>query len=98
MEEETLNNYLKAGKIAAEAREYGRALVKPGVSILEVAEQIEAKIRSLGGKPAFPVNISFNDTAAHYTPAPNDTILFDDQVVKLMSGCMSMGLWVVTPL
>jgi methionyl aminopeptidase len=86
MDEETLKKYIRAGKIAAEALEYGRGLVKPGLKVLDCAEKIEAKIVSLGGIPAFPVNISFDETAAHYTPAPNDPLLFDRQVVKLDVG------------
>jgi methionyl aminopeptidase len=86
MEEETLNKYIKAGKIAAEALEYGRGLVKPGLKVLDCAEKIEEKIRLLGAVPAFPVNISFDETAAHYTPATNDELLFDKQLVKLDVG------------
>jgi methionyl aminopeptidase len=86
MEEEVLKKYLKAGKIAAEALEYGRSLVRPGESLLDVAEKIEAKIVSLGALPAFPVNISFNETAAHYTPVPGDTLKFNDELVKLDVG------------
>ncbi|MBW2997164.1 type II methionyl aminopeptidase [Candidatus Woesearchaeota archaeon] len=86
MEEETLNKYLEAGKIAGQALEFGKGLVKPGVKILDIAEKIEAKIVELGGQPAFPVNISFNDTAAHYTPLPNDETVLSDQIVKLDVG------------
>ncbi|MBW2963999.1 M24 family metallopeptidase, partial [Candidatus Woesearchaeota archaeon] len=93
MEEETLNNYLKAGMIAAQALEYGRGLVKPGVRILDVANQIEARIVELGGQPAFPVNISFDQTAAHDTPSHDDARVFEEQVVKLdvgvhVNGCV----------
>jgi methionyl aminopeptidase len=70
MEEETLNKYIKAGNIAAQALQFGKGLTKPGIKILDIAEKIEAKIVELGGEPAFPVNISFDDTAAHYTPTP----------------------------
>ena len=86
MEEGTLKKYIEAGRIAAEALEFGRSIVKPGAKVLEIAEQIEAKIVELGGQPAFPVNMSFNDTAAHYTPTPNDETTLSDQVVKLDVG------------
>lgn len=86
MDEETRDRYIEAGRIAAQALEFGRGLVKPGVRILDVAERVEARIVELGGSPAFPVNISFDGTAAHYTPAPDDETLFDDQVVKLDVG------------
>ncbi len=91
MEEEILKKYIEAGRIAAEALEFGKALVKPGNSVLEVADKIEAKIVELGGQPAFPVNISFNETAAHATPYPGDKTVFEDQVVKLDVGVHSDG-------
>ena len=63
---------IKAGKIAAEAKIFARSLVKPGVSLLEIANKIEAKIIELGGKPAFPCILSINEIAAHYTPSYDD--------------------------
>jgi methionyl aminopeptidase len=65
-------NIIKAGKIASEVREYAKSIIKKNVSILEIAEKIESKILELGGKPAFPVTISINEIAAHYTPGYGD--------------------------
>jgi methionyl aminopeptidase len=62
----------QAGKIAKEVREYINSLVKKDLLLLEIAEKIERKIEDLGGKPAFPVNLSRNEIAAHYTPSPKD--------------------------
>lgn len=72
MEPEVLEKYRKAGKIGAEAREAARKMMKPGLPILELANFLEDSIRKKGGEPAFPVNISFNEAAAHYTPSHND--------------------------
>ena len=63
---EDLEKFRKAGKITAEALEYGKSLIKPGASLLEVSELIEKKIEALGGKPAFPAQISMDSIAAHY--------------------------------
>lgn len=63
---------LQAGKIASEVKKFARTIVKKDVSLLEIAEKIENKIFELGGKPAFPTNLSINEIAAHYTPAHND--------------------------
>lgn len=65
-------NYIKAGKIAAEVVKYAKSIIKPGVSLLEIADKIDAKILELKAKPAFPVNLSMNEVAAHDTPAFND--------------------------
>ena len=35
--------------------------------ILEIAEKIKNKIIELGGKLAFPTNLSINEKTAHYT-------------------------------
>jgi len=66
---------LKAGKIASEVRKYARTIIKKDVLLLEIAEKIEAKIEELGGKPAFPVNLSIDNISAHYTPSHDDKTL-----------------------
>ena len=87
-----MNDWEKAGKIAAEALELGKKLVKVDVSLLEVAEKIEAKIVELDGKPAFPVNLSINHIAAHYTPFPGDTLRFvQGDLVKIDVGAHVNG-------
>ena len=84
---EIYNKYILAGKIAANARDYGINLIKPGVSFLEVAEKIESKILELGASPAFPVNISVDELAAHYSPRNDDSRFFKrGDVVKLDVG------------
>lgn len=86
-----LDDWKKAGKITAEVLEFGKSLVKPGVKLLDVAEKIEAKIKEKGAMPAFPVNISFNEAAAHYTPEKEDKTIFEDQLVKLDIGAVYNG-------
>ena len=63
---------IQAGKIAKQVREYAKEIIKPGTPLLEIAEKIESKISELGGKPAFPTNLSINEIAAHYTPSSDD--------------------------
>ena len=87
MNQETFNNYIKAGRIAAIARDYGKSLIKAGAGLLEVTEKIEEKIIALGGEFAFPPQISLNDIAAHYCAAPNDKTVFKEgDVIKLDIG------------
>ena len=83
---EDIEKWRKAGKIASKAREFGKTLIKKNAKILDVAEKIEEKIRDLGAEPAFPVNISLNDCAAHATAHPDDKAVFGDDVVKLDVG------------
>lgn len=87
MNSKVYENYKLAGKIAAEAREYGAGLIKPGVSFLEVANNVESKIMEKGAGLAFPVNISVNEIAAHYSPKHDDKLVFKKgAVVKLDLG------------
>jgi methionyl aminopeptidase len=59
--------YLQAGKIAAEVRESARKKYHVGSTLFEICESVEAQIRGMNGQPAFPVNTSLNQIAAHYT-------------------------------
>jgi methionyl aminopeptidase len=81
-----LEDWKKAGKIASETLKYGKTVVKPGVTFLEVANKIEEKIISLGGFPAFPVNLSYNEIASHFVPGKNCDLIFEDQVINLDVG------------
>ena len=57
-----------AGEIARKIKEEVKKLVYPGANILDIAETLERMMEEEGGKPSFPVNISINEVAAHYTP------------------------------
>ncbi|MBN1385829.1 type II methionyl aminopeptidase [Candidatus Woesearchaeota archaeon] len=85
--DEELERFREAGRITAGAREYGKGLIRVGASLREVTDLIEEKIVGLGGDMAFPVQISFNHTAAHNCPGPNDGTLFSTgDVLKLDLG------------
>ncbi len=80
-------DYIRSGEIARKAREYGKTLVKEGVKYIDIAEKIENKIIELGGKPAFPVDVSVNHIAAHDSPLYNDKrIIKKGDLVKLDLG------------
>ncbi|MCY0860380.1 MAG: type II methionyl aminopeptidase [Sulfolobaceae archaeon] len=90
MSEEEL--ILKAGRIAATTLKEASSLVKPGAKVLDICEYVENRIRELGGKPAFPCNISINYVAAHYSPYINDTFTVPEgAVVKLDIGAQIDG-------
>jgi len=70
--EDVLKNYLKAGEIGKKVREFARGFVKKDMLLIEIAEKIEGKVVELGGKLAFPLNLSLNEIAAHHTPSSKD--------------------------
>jgi len=85
-EEEIIEKYIEAGRILSEVRKEAAGKVQEGVSLLLLAEHTENLIREKGGEPAFPVNISRNDEAAHATPSINDKRIFGKDMVKLDIG------------
>jgi len=85
--EETIEKILRAGKIAGEIRKKVKEFVKPGISYIELASFVERKILELGGKPAFPCNISWGNEAAHYTPFADDKRFVPDKgILKIDFG------------
>jgi methionyl aminopeptidase len=87
LSEDTFKKYLKAGQIAAEARKKISKRVEEGSLILQICEEAENTIRTLGGEPAFPCNVCVNDVAAHYSSPPNDTSKLPNKaVVKIDLG------------
>ena len=87
-----LEDYIKAGKIAAEVREMVRAKNWIGKTVYEICEEVEGEIIKRGAKCAFPVNTSINEIAAHYTAEPNDPItITDSDLVKIDLGAQING-------
>ena len=81
------DNYVKAGKIASQVREYARTQDHTGRTLSEICNDIEQEIFKKGGEPAFPVNVSLNDIAAHYTAVPNDPLIVKNtDVLKIDVG------------
>ncbi|KAI5190740.1 methionyl aminopeptidase [Nematocida sp. AWRm77] len=93
---------LEAAKIAAEAHRRVRysvqQMIRPGVSLLEIAEHIENGTRSVLGEGynkgiGFPTGLSLNSCAAHDTPNPSTptVILKKDDVLKVDFGTQVDG-------
>jgi len=82
---ESLN---KAGKIAQEVKKYIKPKILVGAEVLNLIENTEKKIVELGGGWAFPVNVSINNIAAHYTsPIKDDALTIKEgDIVKIDLG------------
>lgn len=88
----SIEDYQKAGKIAAEVREDSRKRYHVGETLLSICERVENMIRERGAEPAFPCNVSLNEIAAHYTAEPNDeTVVKDGDVLKIDIGAHVNG-------
>ena len=83
-------NYEKlkeAGKVSTEALAYSRSVIKPGMKMLDAAESIEKLVRGKGYGFAFPINLSINENAAHYSPDIDDSTVFSERdVIKVDLG------------
>ncbi|MEX2059626.1 MAG: type II methionyl aminopeptidase, partial [Nitrosopumilaceae archaeon] len=85
-------DYIKAGKIAAEVRENVRKKNWIGITLEDICEEVENEILKRGAKLAFPVNTSLNEVAAHYTAEPNDQkTVTDTDLIKIDLGAQING-------
>jgi len=83
---DNVEKWRKAGRIAAEALQYGAKLLKKGTLLKEVCDAVDRKIADLGAKPAWPTQVGCDEVAAHYTPDPDDTEACEDQLI-----CLDVG-------
>jgi len=84
---EGIDALIRAGEIARKVKEEVKDMIKPGARLYDIAEFVERRIVELGGKPAFPCNLSLNEIAAHYTPYKGDeTVLKEGDYLKLDLG------------
>ena len=88
----------KAGKIAQELKKFIKPRLKVEAKVLDLINTTEQKIIELGGAPAFPVNLSINNVAAHYTsPIRDDGLTIKEgDIVKLDIGVHIEGYIVDT--
>ncbi|MBN2151065.1 MAG: type II methionyl aminopeptidase [Candidatus Lokiarchaeota archaeon] len=92
VDEAILEKYRKAGKVAAEAANYARTLVKPGLPVLDLGTKIEKFILDEGVGLSFPVNLSIDDVAAHYSPPIDDTLVLPEKgLLKIDLGTHADG-------
>ena len=92
MDQEVRENYVRAGKVIQKARDRARKISEPGTNLKVIADEIEEMIRDEGLEPAFPVNLSIDDAAAHYSPGVRENReLKPDDVLKVDIGAHSNG-------
>jgi methionyl aminopeptidase len=73
-----LDCHRKAGRIAAECREWARENIRPGVTVRHILETVESMIREKGAEPGFPAQSSRNHVAAHYCSSPDDVMEYEE--------------------
>lgn len=89
---EQISHYKKSGQILAQSLEYALSITKPGVKLVDIADKVENLIRKHSAQPAFPVNISINEIAAHYSPVILDDLTIPEKsIVKIDAGAQVNG-------
>lgn len=96
---EFLSDYRQAAETHRQARQWAERSIKPGQSLIEIAEGIEDSVRrlvghdgltegdSIKGGMGFPTGLNIDNIAAHVSPnAGNKTILQENNVLKVDIG------------
>jgi methionyl aminopeptidase len=100
MDDGFLNDYRKAAEVHRQVRQYVQTIVKPGVTMSKLADEIEEGVRALTGHQGletgdalkagmgFPTGLCLNNVAAHWTPNPGgkEVVLQYDDVLKVDFG------------
>lgn len=100
MDDVFLNDYRKAAEVHRQVRQYVQTIAKPGVTMAQLADEIEDGVRALVGHQGvetgdalkagmgFPTGLCLNNIAAHWTPNPGgkDIVLQYDDVLSVDFG------------
>jgi methionyl aminopeptidase len=100
MDDDFLRDYRKAAEIHRQVRQYAQTIAKPGISMTELAREIDDGVRALTGHQglekgdalkaglAFPTGLCLNNIGAHWTPntGAKEVILQYDDVLKVDFG------------
>ncbi|KAJ3750841.1 methionine aminopeptidase 2-like protein [Lentinula detonsa] len=94
----TYQNIRRAAEVHRQVRAHARKHIKPGMSMIDIVENIENGTRSLVEENGlesgvgFPTGVSINNCAAHYTPNAGDTtVLKQGDVLKVDFGVHVKG-------
>ena len=102
--EQIISNYYKAGDIHKEVKKLVLEKLEPNMKLIDLAKYIEGVIKEktefeslkpLKGGIAFPVGLSINECAAHWTPNPMENrVLKSDDLIKIdygvhLDGCIA---------
>jgi methionyl aminopeptidase len=79
MKEEIIKILQKSGNLSNKTQKYAKKIIKPGKSLYEVGTKIDDFVTEHNAWPAWPVNLSINNEAAH-----NSYSKEDEQIIKMM--------------
>lgn len=100
MDDDFLRDYRKAAEVHRQVRKHAQTIAKPGITMSELALEIEEGVRALTGHQGtetgdalkagmgFPTGLCLNNVAAHWTPnaGNKEVVLQYDDVLKVDFG------------
>lgn len=100
MNDDFLRDYRKAAEVHRQVRQYAQTIAKPGITMSQLAFEIEEGVRALTGCQGidtgdalkagmgFPTGLCLNNVAAHWTPnaGGKEVVLQYDDVLKVDFG------------
>jgi methionyl aminopeptidase len=100
MDDSFLADYRKAAEVHRQVRQHVQTIAKPGISMTELAQEIEDGVRALVGHQGleagdaliagmgFPTGLCLNNVGAHWTPnaGGREIVLQYDDVLKIDFG------------
>lgn len=96
--ETTYQSIRRAAEVHRQVRSYARRMIRPGMAMTDIANNIEDTTRALvegdglESGIGFPTGLSLNHCAAHYTPNAGDTIVLQHgDVLKVDIGVHVKG-------
>ncbi len=93
LKEEDIKTIEEVGSLSFRAINRVKDTAKPGMKLIDVAESAEKFIRENGFGIAFPINLSANIEAAHYTPSlMDDRVIGDKDIIKVDFGAAKDGM------
>lgn len=91
-QDEMRESYTQGGRVALDVLRHAKKKIAAGMNAFDYAEELEQLIIDSGMELGFPVNLSINEIAAHYTPSRNDQLVFtEEMVVKVDIGISTHG-------
>ncbi|MEM2636795.1 MAG: type II methionyl aminopeptidase [Candidatus Korarchaeota archaeon] len=82
-----MEKYTRAAEVFKKVFKESARLINVGAKVIDICERIESELVSRGLSLAFPVNISINDIAAHYTSKTGDQLTIrEGDLVKVDIG------------
>jgi methionyl aminopeptidase len=73
--------YVSAGKITREVRDWVKKSFKPGMGYVGMCEAVEREVIAKGGGLPFPCAVGVNHVTAHYAPPRDDRSVFQESDV-----------------